>query len=331
MRARALRLTLAALLAILTVPLAPGAPAAAAVGTIRWGYYVTYDAASLTSLRANVDKLTHVAPFYYGLNGDGTIDARNEQPETTAFLRSKGVTILPMIKNHATYDAFHNLIDTPEEQDRLVAALAELVVAKGYDGIHVDWEGVNADDRPLLTDFMRRLRARLGAANKLTTMAVAAKSSDIKTGWGGAYDYAALAPHTDLVVVMAYDYNWVSDPTPGPVAPLPWVRGVAQFAAGQFGPGKTILGVPFYGFDWNTTKGPPARSVKMAEGPALAQRPGATSGYSATDEANWVRYTDEAGDAHEAWYEDERSLRAKFGVVNDLKLVGFGAWRLGQE
>ncbi len=130
---------------------------------------------------------------------------------------------------------------------------------------------------------------------------------------------------------MAYDYNWVSDPTPGPIAPLPWVREVARFAAGQFGPGKTILGVPFYGFDWNTTKGPPAKSVKMAEGPQLAARPGATSGYSETDQANWVKYTDGAGESHEVWYEDGRSIAAKLNVVNELKLAGFGAWRIGHE
>ncbi len=52
---------------------------------------------------------------------------------------------------------------------------------KGYDGIHIDFEGVNPEDRPLLTDFMRRLAAALSRLNKLTTMAVAAKASDVKT------------------------------------------------------------------------------------------------------------------------------------------------------
>ncbi len=78
-------------------------------------------------------------------------------------------------------------------------------------------------------------------------------------------------------------------------------------------------------------KGPPAKSLRMADGRALAARPGATSGYNATDEANWVKYTDEAGEAHEAWYEDERSVGAKLAIVTDLGLAGFGAWRIGQE
>lgn len=334
MHLRAIRPLLALLVAIAAIPFLPEGgtvPTASAAGMIRWGYYVTYNPDSLASLKANIGSLTHVSPYYYSLKADGTIDTRNEQAETTAFMRGKGVKILPMISTNAQYDAFHALIDTPAEQDRIVAAIVGIVTTKGYDGINIDFEGLNPADRPLLTDFMRRLHARLAPAGKLTTMAVAAKASDTKTGWGGVYDYAALAPHVDLVVLMAYDFHYQNGKTPGPIAPTGWVRSVARFGASQFGVDKTLLGVPFYGMDWNTVKGPPARTVKMAEGPTLARKPGATSGYSAVDEANWVRYTDEAGEAHEAWFEDERSITAKLDIATELGLAGFAGWRIGQE
>ncbi|MFN8515834.1 MAG: glycosyl hydrolase family 18 protein [Chloroflexia bacterium] len=323
-------LVLACVFAGLPGPASVGAAEMAAGQTIRWGYYVTYAGDSLVSLKANIDALTHVSPYYYELAVNGTIDARNEQPETTAFMRSRGVKILPMIKNAATYDAFKALIDTPEKQDKIVAAIVALVVSKNYDGINIDWEGVNAADRPLLTEFMKRLRPQMQAKGKLTTMAVAAKASDVKTGWGGSYDYVALAPHVDFAVLMAYDYHYQGGKDPGAVAPVGWVRQVAKFAATSFGKEKVILGVPFYGFDWNVTKGPPARTVKMVDGPPLAQKPGATSGYNATDEANWVRYRENDED-HEAWYEDERSVAAKLAVMTELQLAGFAAWRIGHE
>lgn len=143
---------------------APVATEAAAATTppIRWGYYVTYAADSLVSLKANIDALTHVSPYYYNVAADGAIDARNEQPETTAFIRSHGVRILPMLKNATTLTTSSTKsIDTPEKQDKLVAAIVALVVGKNYDGINIDFEGLNPADRPLLTDFMRRLRPQL--------------------------------------------------------------------------------------------------------------------------------------------------------------------------
>ena len=335
MRAHAIRRLLPVLLALLIgiggQPFLSPAPVARAAGTIRWGYYVTYNPDSLASLKVNIASLTHVSPYYYSLKADGTIDTRNEQPTTTAFLRANGVKILPMISTSAQHDAFHALLDTAEERDRLVAAIVGLVTSKGYDGIQIDFEGLNPTDRALLTDFMRRLHERLAPLGKLTTMAVAAKARDVQTGWGGVYDYAALAPHVDLVVLMAYDYHYQNGKEPGAIAPVGWVRSVAQFGAHEFGAAKTLLGMPLYGMDWNVAKGSPARTVRMADGPALAARPGATSGYSVVDDANWVRYTDEAGEAHEGWYEDERSIAAKLRVMTDLGLAGFALWRIGQE
>jgi spore germination protein len=334
MHARALRLLLTLLVAATGVPFLPsagGVSQVSAAGAIRWGYYITYAPDSLASLKANIDNLTHVSPYYYSLKADGTIDAKYEQPDTTAFMRAHGVKVLPMLNTAAQNDAFHALVDTPEKQDRLVAAIATLVTSKGYDGVNIDFEGLNPADRPLLTDLMRRLHERLRAAGKLTTMAVAAKASDLTTGWGGVYDYARLAPYVDLAVVMAYDFHYTNGKTPGAIAPAGWVNQVARFAAAQFGPDKLLLGVPFYGLDWNTTKGPPARTVKMADGPELARKPGATTGYSVTDEAAWVRYKDDAGDAHEAWYETEQSIAAKLKVATDLGLAGFAGWRIGHE
>jgi len=335
MRARAIRRLFLGVLALLIaggwLPILHGVPAAQAASPIRWGYYVTYSADSLASLKANIASLSHVSPYYYSLKPDGTIDTRNEQPTTTAFLRANGVKILPMLSTSVQHDAFHALLDTAAEQDRLVSVIAGLVISKGYDGIQIDFEGLNPTDRALLADFMRRLHERLAPLGKLTTMAVAAKASDVQTGWGGVYDYAALAPHVDLVVLMAYDYHYQNGKDPGAIAPVGWVRAVAQFGAHEFGAAKVLLGMPLYGMDWNTAKGPPAHTLRMADGPVLAARPGATSGYSTVDDASWVRYTDEAGDAHEGWYEDERSIAAKLQVLTDLGLAGFATWRLGQE
>ena len=83
-------LVVACVVAGLPGPASVGAAEVAAGQTIRWGYYVTYAGDSLVSLKANIDALTHVSPYYYELAANGTIDARNEQPETTAFMRSRG-------------------------------------------------------------------------------------------------------------------------------------------------------------------------------------------------------------------------------------------------
>ena len=50
--------------------------------------------------------------------------------------------------------------------------------------------------------------------------------------------------------------------------------------------------------------------------------------YDFTAQAPFFRYT-ENGVRHEVWFEDARSIQAKFDLIKELKLRGAGYWKLG--
>jgi spore germination protein YaaH len=303
---------------------------ASAGATLRWGYYITWDETSYDSLVANVDQLDIVSPYFYHLTPSGTLKSF-AQPLTTEFLQNRGVKVVPLIQNESEWDDFRKTIETPQKRDAIVQLIYDMVESNGYDGVHIDFEAINASDADLLTDFMTRLYAKLHPAGYHVSQAVIAKTSDASSYWGGAYDYEALAAVNDLIVIMAYDYGYSGRPDPIAVAPIWWVEDVVRYATRNIPREKVMLGVPFYGYDWNTTKGPPASSVSFAGAQELAERDGATNGYSTDDGAPWVRYKDDAGDDHEVWYESSRSFETKLRLVIDNRLAGFAAWRLGHE
>jgi spore germination protein len=304
-----------------------GADASAA---IRWGYYVTYDRTSLTSLQAHVGQLDIVSPYFYHLTPAGTIKAFDE-PATTRLLKDNGVKVVPLIQNESRWEAFRTTIETTEKRDAIVHLLFALVRDKGYDGIHIDFEGVREQDRDLLTDFMTRLYKAFQPQGWIVSQAVIARTSDASSYWGGAYDYRKLAEVNDFIAIMAYDYGYVGRPDPIAVAPHWWVNNVVTYALGRIPREKIILGIPLYGYDWNTTKGPPATSVKHPDAMRLAARQGATAGFSTEHQAPWVRYTDDNGDRHEVWFENATSFEAKLRIMTDNRLAGFATWRLGHE
>ncbi|MDI3339740.1 MAG: glycosyl hydrolase family 18 protein [Sphaerobacter sp.] len=326
-RLGAVALLLATALAAAVAP--TPAPAAARPTTVRWGYYITYDATSLASLRAQVGQLDIVSPYFYHLKADGTIEDFS-QAEALAVMRKAGVAIVPMIKNVPRWDDFHNTMATPEQRDAIVERIVDLVTRNNYDGIHIDFEAVNGSDAALLTDFQQRLANRLRPLGKLVTQAIAARTSDAPTAWGGAYDYAALGAVNDFVVVMAYDYHYAGG-NPGPVAPLPWVRQVVSYTKSRIPADRILLGMPLYGYNWNVTEQQTATSVRFDQAQTLLARPGATGGYDVDQAAAWIRYTDDAGHQHEVWYENAASLRAKLDVMLDQGVGGFALWRLGHE
>ena len=86
------------------------------------------------------------------------------------------VKSLPMIKNVPTYDAFTAIMTGHAQAKTIVGQIDALIAANGYDGVTIDFEGINAADRPLLTGFIERLYLRLNPQGKLVAIAVAAKT-----------------------------------------------------------------------------------------------------------------------------------------------------------
>ncbi|HZG65321.1 MAG TPA: glycosyl hydrolase family 18 protein, partial [Herpetosiphonaceae bacterium] len=130
---------------------------------------------------------------------------------------------------------------------------------------------------------------------------------------------------SDLVVVMAYDHGYAGG-RPSPVAPLPWVRQVVDYTLSQVPRDKVLLDIPWYGYDWNITTRRPGRYIGFDEVVAKS----GTHGYDQQTQAPSLVYT-AAGQRHQVWYENARSVGQKLSVVVDGGLGGWAAWRLGYE
>ncbi len=60
----------------------------------------------------------------------------------------------------------------------------------------------------------------------------------------------------------------------------------------------------------------------------LAGSVGAEIRYDETAQSPFFNYTDSNGRRHEVWFEDARSLRAKYRLVSEYGLAGVSYWNL---
>jgi spore germination protein YaaH len=221
-------------------------------GRLFLGYYVPYDPTSWESLQAHPDELDVVAAQWVTIDACGGLSTRDDQT-LKQFARDHGLKLEPSLFTTSAWLDHRLLTDEPTR----AAALQNIVdytVAEGYDGFDLDLEGVAATDRDALTDFVSQLSAQLHDRGKLLTLALPAKERETTSGWSGAFDYAALGAQADLVTIMAYEYRGPFS-GPGSVAPYDWVARVAAYSAQRIAPDKVLLGLAFYGYDWNTTSG----------------------------------------------------------------------------
>lgn len=287
----------------------------------RWGD----DPAPRSSLESAVDRLDLLVPYWFTVRPDGSLLTRETaHAPLLAYARQHGLSVLLLVNNEG-----EGFLRDAALRAKAVESVAAQVLAYGADGVQVDFEGLSAASRDGLSAFMTELTGRLRPEGRLVTIAVGPKTSAASHDNDGAiaYDYEVLGRLADLVVVMTYDQHGPRT-GPGPVAALAWVEEVARYAASAMPPGKVLLGIAGYGYDWSSRG---VRPVAAREAAGQAVRHGAEVVWDGPSDEPWFTYKTDGGSEHTIWFESAAAASQKFSLVSRYGLRGVALWSLGQE
>ncbi len=320
--------------AFLTVP-SPRTLAAAQKDIL--GYYTVYystDKNSYHSLSSCGSCLNQISTLTFQMDSSGNI-AGSTPTDGLSLANSKGILPFAAISNQTKsgFDSSiaHSILSDAAIRQTAVTNILTLLKNNNFKGVNIDFENMLASDRAVFSQFIADLSHTLRADGYLTIVSVMAKTSDSPaSSWVGTFDYHALGQAADRIQIMTYDENgpWGS---PGPVAGYPWVEKVIQYAVSQIPPHKILLGLPAYGYDWNTTTNSGNQAVTWKDIPALLSSTGATPQWNATEQSPYFTYKAQDGFSHTVWYENTDSITAKTRLVNTYHLAGVSMWRLGLE
>jgi spore germination protein len=289
------------------------------------------------SVRETAPALTYVAPFSYRIQRDGSLQAPSLD-EIPALARQGGATLMMAVTN-IEQDRFsgelaHAVLTSDQVQDRLLENIVRIAREVGFSDVHFDLEFLQPTDRDAYNRFLRKAADRIRGAGLLISTALAPKTSAAQTGqWYEAHDYPAHGRTVDFVVLMTYEWGYSGGP-PRAVSPIGPVRQVLEYAVSTMPASKIMMGQNLYGYDWTlpfVRGGPNAKVVSPREAAALAAREGVAIEYDDEEQAPFFHYTDDQGRRHEVWFEDARSIQAKFDLLRELGLRGISYWKLGLD
>ena len=261
-------------------------------GGIVLAYYVPYDPTSWASLQAHAAQIDLVAAQWATMDACGGLTTHDDQT-LKQFAHDHGLKIEPSLFTASAW-LDHRVLTDDAARATALQSIVEYTVDEGYDGFDLDFEGVAAADREALTSFVSDLAVDLHTSGKLLTLALPAKDHAVTSGWSGAFDYAALGAQADLVTIMAYEFRGPFS-GPGSVAPYAWVAHVADFASQQVPAARVLLGLAFYGYDWNTTSGH-ALAMGYPRALALAEHEQVTPSFDTDQQSFTFAYTADASD-----------------------------------
>ena len=299
-------------------------------------------AAWLTSTSRSLDTalaahaLDEVDCDWYTIGAGGTVSAGPENLALVADARAHGVQAFATVTNRPdsggsfTSSIPRAILSSPARQQRAIDGLVALAVAKGYDGIDIDWELVPVAERNAFSHFIANLATALHARHRLLSVAVFAKTSE-PGKWDSqkVYDYHALGAAVDELKIMTYSFSgpWSS---PGPQAPLGWTRAVIDFARTVVPAKKIYMGLPFYGYDWHAGG---ATAVQAADASALIAAHHFKVAHDAASGEADLSYTDTQGVKHVLWFIDSRALTTKLDLLESHfpGIGGVAIWQMYRE
>lgn len=219
-----------------------------------------------------------------------------------------------------------------EAQANLIAQLLQTVQEKGYAGVDIDFEFILAADRVVFAEFVANVTNAMNAQGYQVSVALAPKTSADQPGllYEGK-DYALLGAAANHVLLMTYEWGYTYGP-PMAVAPINKVREVVDYAITEIPKEKINLGIPNYGYDWTLPfeRGVSrAKTIGNVEAVQIAIEKGVPILFDETAMSPYFYYTQD-GTEHEVWFEDVRSMQAKFDLVKEYELRGVGYWQIMQ-
>ncbi len=308
-------------------------------------------------------ELTHLSYFSLGMAGDGSLVTREDdhlEPGYNKLQSEAFLDVAEQVQNNGgqielvltqfNNDDIVSLLSSTQAHQKLIQSIDNALLAYPFSGINIDIEytgEITPQLQQRMTELMKTLNQHLDTkySHVQLSIDVYASSADSSNIW----QIEPLAQEVDYLIIMAYDFHRRSSPQAGPVAPLfggkkYWDSDISQNLQKfleHVPPEKILLGVPFYGYEWQTTSGqsqahtfPNTGSTASFERvqELLSQAKDLNLKQEWNEEAlsPYLSYQQDGG-TYVVYFENSRSLSYKLDYVNQLNLGGIAIWALGYE
>ncbi|RIV22979.1 glycoside hydrolase [Alicyclobacillaceae bacterium I2511] len=272
--------------------------------------------------------ITVISPSWLTLtNQYGDVQSQVEQP-VIDYAHNRHIQVWAMVNNQFNGTLTHSLLTSVTAKNNFIQQVAQIASHAHLNGINVDFENLQTQDRTLFSQFIGELHAVLKPLGVQVSVDVTPDIAFLQND--AAYFHAGLAANADYVIVMAYDEHWAADPQPGPVADVPWVtQSVNDLLNTGVPAGKLILGVPFYARFWHVYPDGSVSSQAVASYAvtSILTAHHAKSTWLPTLGVAYARYPRTNG-YEEVWYETSNTEQQKLAMVNEDGLAGVAIWSL---
>jgi cellulose synthase/poly-beta-1,6-N-acetylglucosamine synthase-like glycosyltransferase/spore germination protein YaaH/peptidoglycan/xylan/chitin deacetylase (PgdA/CDA1 family) len=319
---------------------------------IRAAFYVPWDAASFSSLRAYSRQIDILYPdWLHVISADGRLQGVDDQTnkyfdvvqggkvlpvddKVMPFLRAEdpGMEVFPMVNNSDGANwvgGITEFLNNPDARALFRKQAGQFLSSGRYRGLMIDFEAFPPSGQPGYVALLQELSSDLHTRGMKLYVSVPAHNNE--------YNYAAVAAAADGVILMNYDEHYPGAAS-GPVSSQDWFVKNLTYAKSVIPQDKIICAIANYGYDWVLKPKKGSLPPGVHDSPSSAQEAWLTARDSDVD-VNFdddamnphFSYLDEHGLQHDIWFLDAVTALNQMRAAQTLGIQTFALWRLGDE
>ena len=299
---------------------------------------------ALASFKNNIGFFSYVNLFWYYMDSSGNVNKyeyANEDKNIVKLAHDNNVKADMVITNLSEFSGaewddgqrVEKMIEGISSRKYHISQIIEKLNTLNFDGVVIDYEQLKPSAKDDFTNFIWDLSLALHKNNKFLSVVLHPKTSEDNPDENGKFqDWKQLSLYADQLQIMGYGEHW-DNSGPGPIASISWLKRILDYARSIDIPKeKIILGIPLYGYDWDTISGGNAKDLTYQDVEKLMidhaiLRPG----WDEKSQSYNFSYIDKNNHKHEVWFENQRSTEAKINIAKSYGLLGITFWRLGEE
>ena len=291
------------------------------------------------SLSVNVKKISILGPQVLTANAEGKVSGTVEE-RVRLLAAQYEIRVMPLLMNeNFSSQAAHNILSNESLRKRVISDSILLCLENSCWGLQLDFENLLPEDGQHYMLFVReaakafherRLRFSVAVPSPLLGERLSPEANP--RAFGGflisqePYDLKELSRHADFISLMTYDH-YATGTASGPIAGYVWVEQNVRFALRRVSRKKLFVGLGLYARRWCNQQ---VSESSYSEAAQWAREVGAAYHWDSTNRSPWFEFNG-TDCRHVVWFENQESLREKLHLVQQFRLAGFSAWRLGQE
>lgn len=294
-----------------------------------------YPSISTETLEWWLKRISWISTFSYGLNRDGSlINLDDEQIISRANdVGVRPIMVLTAMNDEGMFDetTLIEVLNNEAAKTNLIENIYENITRKGMGGVDFDFEYISAEYADDYVSLVRDTRNRISPYGYLTTVALAPKTSADQPGqlYGG-HDYKGMGEAADYCLLMTYEWGYAYS-EPRAISPIGSVRRVLDYAVTEIPPEKILMGLNNYGYDWRLpflNDGSRAETLTLPQAQERARQYGAQIMFDEETASPYFEYTNQLGENHIVWFENEISWSRRIDLVYEYGLAGVGIWNI---